>query len=110
MRQRSFVTGADGTFAVDGLDPDRYTIVAYRLGFSWAYYGARRSGLAMPVEIKAGETLTGITVKLTPHSVLSGTVVDWDGDPAPGMSVVAVRIVYLQGERQIETADRKSVV
>lgn len=102
-RLRSFVTGADGTFAADGLDPDRYTIVAYRLGFSRAYYGARRSGLAMPVEIRAGETLTGITVKLTPHSILSGTVVDSDGDPLPAISVVAIRIVYLQGERQVES-------
>ncbi|MBX9603803.1 MAG: carboxypeptidase-like regulatory domain-containing protein [Bryobacteraceae bacterium] len=102
MNLRSVITAPDGAFSVDDLDPDHYTIVAYRLGFSRSYYGARRSGLAMPVEVKAGESPGNITIKLTPQSVLSGTLLDPDGDPAPGITVVAARFVYLQGERNLE--------
>jgi 5-hydroxyisourate hydrolase-like protein (transthyretin family) len=101
---RSVVTAADGSFSVRDLDPDRYTIVAYRVGFSRSFYGASRSGLAMPVEVKAGESLSNIRVQLTPHSVLSGIVLDPDGDPVPRIIMVAVRFVYRQGQRDLEVA------
>lgn len=86
-------TDANGAFRVEGLLPADYVITVSRRGFL-------RSG-TREFEIGANARISGIVVSLTPLSVISGRVVDPDGDPISAVSVSALQYVYASGSRQL---------
>src|SRR5260370_6300896 len=91
-------TNASGGFQFTGVPPGKYMVVAQRSGF--VNMGARRPMNTL-ITITAGQEVTGIAVKITPHAVIAGRILDEDGDPMAFCSVQAMGMRSLRGKRQL---------
>lgn len=92
------VTTDQGTFEIENLAPGNYKLDAECTGFLNAHYDAE-------LRVIASESLTGIEVKMIPQAVLSGRVLDQDGDSWPYASVGIYHSVWQKGRKRVEAAD-----
>ncbi len=76
-------TQADGQFRFEGLAPGNYYVTANKSGF----LATQGRGGVSPIQLTAGAQKTGLTLKLTPQSIISGSVFDEEGDPVQGAQV-----------------------
>lgn len=102
--QTSYSTTADaaGKFAMKEIEPGKYRLSVSRNGFVNTSYGAR--GPNQPgttISLDPGQRLKEVNLKLTPHGVVSGRVVDEDGDPVAGVSVQAQSYRRIAGRKQL---------
>jgi len=91
---------ANGRFAFEDVAPGEYSLNADRQGFTRDNEGA--PGAPLPsFKVEAGQPVTGIKVRLIPLGVITGRVIDADGDPVRGASVSAMEYSYLQGKKDL---------
>lgn len=97
--QYSYFTVADasGKFHVDSVQPEKYTAASDAEGYS-SNLGA---GLK-PFTVSAAQELTGIELRLAPLGVISGKVVDDDGEPLDSVTVWALRYLYNGGVKNLQ--------
>lgn len=96
-------TDAAGSFAFQNVVPSKYVISAQRNGFV-RQESLRRSGAAPAMQgitLAPGQDVTGIVIKLTPHSVITGKVTDEDGDAMFGANVNILEERYFRGRRTL---------
>jgi protocatechuate 3,4-dioxygenase beta subunit len=94
-------TDAQGRFTFAGLDAGKYQLSAERQGFLRQNYGARKySGAGTPVLVDEGQNVKAIVFQLSPQAVITGKVLDEDGEGVAGQPVRALRYVYRGGRRQ----------
>jgi len=72
-------TGADGSFALQGLEARRYVIRANKFGW-----------LPFTVKGTVAAPSKGLALRLAPTGIISGLVKDSDGDPQANATVVAL--------------------
>jgi hypothetical protein len=102
---RGMLTDDTGTFDLTELPAGRYTLTVSKSGFVALSYGQRRPLQAgTPLQLGDGQQLKGIEFQLPRGSVISGHVLDEDGDAMPGVMVRIMRYQYLQGERRLTPA------
>lgn len=102
-------TDAAGHFVFEEVDPGRYTLSAERTGYVRTAYGARStSSPAIPVNLAAGQKLTGLSIKLTPQGTITGRVLDEDGDPVGRAQVMVSRMQYQNGRKALMPAGSAS--
>ncbi len=94
----SAVTSDQGTFTIENVAPGNYRLNAECTGFLNADAGKE-------LRLLAGQNLAGIEIKLIPQAVLSGRVLDQDGDPWPHASVSLFHSVWKKGRKHIESAN-----
>ncbi len=95
-------TGEDGRFIIPNVEPGRYRLSAERNGYLRANYGERRpneSGTALT--LNPGERRGNIVFNLIPFAVISGRVVDEDGEPLAHVRMQAMRSSFESGRRQL---------
>jgi hypothetical protein len=92
------VTNDHGTFALEDVAPGNYNLQAECTGFLDGRYTAQ-------LHVSGNENLTGIEIKMTPQAVLSGRVVDQDGDPWPHAGLSILHTVWRKGRKHVEDAD-----
>src|SRR5581483_5692003 len=69
-------------------------------GFVGQSYGARRpGGLGETIELAGNQHMNDATIKLLPQAVISGRVLDEDGDPIPSAAVSLYRQSYVKGKK-----------
>jgi hypothetical protein len=95
-------TDANGHFIVAGLAPGPYTSVPSRLGF-----GAQPPEVLGPsyyptFNVKEGDHITDLVLRLTPTGVIAGRVLDPDSDPISGAQVEALQYGYVSGVKTLE--------
>jgi protocatechuate 3,4-dioxygenase beta subunit len=96
------VTDASGNFAMKGLEPGKYQIRVTRNGFVPATYGARGANRAgTTVTLNRAQSLKDINFRLTPHGVVSGQIVDEDGDPMAFVNVQLAQFQVRQARQQV---------
>lgn len=101
------LTDASGSFRLVKLEPGRYRLRASRNGFLETYYGARRANASGALlKIEPGQEIKDLRIKLQPFGVITGTIRDFDGEPLPGATVSALRLVYEKGKRTPAVAGR----
>jgi protocatechuate 3,4-dioxygenase beta subunit len=96
----STVTDTSGKFELTSVPAGTYTLSAARGGYLTIQYGQRRpreSGRTF--EIANGDVLDGVELAMYRGGVLSGRVLDENGDPAPGVRVDAIEMRYIRGRR-----------
>jgi hypothetical protein len=94
-------TDDQGRFMFSGLDAGKYQLSAERQGFLRQNYGARKySGGGTPVLVSEGQSVKAILFQLNPQAVITGKVLDEDGEGIADQPVRALRYVYRGGKRQ----------
>jgi uncharacterized protein (DUF2141 family) len=100
---RTTISDDSGRFMFAGVPAGRYTLGAAKDGYVTTNYGASRSGAPGSAVIVAdGVARNDITLPLLRGAVITGTLLDPDGQPIPGVSMRALRYSYtINGERRL---------
>jgi hypothetical protein len=102
---RGVLTDDSGAFDITELPAGRYSLTVSKTGFVSLSYGQRRPLQAgTPLQLGDGEQLKGIQFQLPRGGVISGRVLDEDGEPVAGAMVRVMRYQYLQGDRRLTPA------
>ncbi len=85
-------TADDGTFRIDKLDPGTYMLNAERQGYVRATYttSPKLTG-STPIRLSEGQEMKELLFKLIPQAVLTGRVLDEEGEPVAGVPIALVR-------------------
>ncbi len=78
------VTDAEGHFKIDNIEPGRYTLSVEHNGFS----GGPKHRHARSLTLDSGQELKDLVLRLQPAAVITGKIVDNDGDPVPNAYVL----------------------
>src|SRR5438552_14935841 len=89
---RGMLTDDSGVFDLTELPAGRYTLTVSKSGFVSLSYGQRRPLQAgTPLQLADGQQLKGVEFHLPRGGVISGRIVDEDGEPVPGPMVPVLR-------------------
>lgn len=92
---------SNGGFAFRDLAPGGYRLSGERNGFLKQEHGARLNpGSGTVLALSPGQEIKDLTFKLAPNSIISGRVLDRDGEAMPNLVVNAYRSTYIRGKRQ----------
>ena len=95
---------SEGRFKMVGLKPGIFSLRARRSGYLKGAYGSRRpESTGARLELKAGQSLTGLRIRLMPGAAISGSVHDIDGELLEGMPVRLIRTRYDDGIPALRT-------
>ena len=99
---QSASTDADGRFLIKDVPPGRYMVAASRAGFVRQEYGERASQRGgTPLSVLAGQQVKDIVFRMIPGAIVTGKVVDEDGEPVYQASVMVQRWSFWQGKKQL---------
>lgn len=99
------MTAADGTYKLHELAPGSYAVVAMKSGFVTMSFGQRHpSDPSRPVEVSSENASYRADFVLLTGGVLTGTVLDEYGDPAPGRYISPLRLGFVGGKRLLTPA------
>lgn len=85
----SATTDAEGHFAMDGVKPGQYNLFLQRAGYvSSSKHSGRVRQARMSLTLEPGQEVKDIIYHMQPAAVITGKVVDEEGDPADGVLVV----------------------
>jgi protocatechuate 3,4-dioxygenase beta subunit len=97
---RTVVTNAQGRFTFDRLAAGRYSVSVSRDSYLAGGWGQKRpGGQAGSMLLEDGQRLT-LSIALTRGGVITGQVVDEDGDPVRGIQIQVWRSMISNGIRQ----------
>jgi protocatechuate 3,4-dioxygenase beta subunit len=97
------ITGADGTFRIEGIVPGRYRLFAERTGFLETDK-RRAHSEGRVLTLAAGQELKDLQIHLQPAAVVRGRVTDEDGDPMANAQVAVLRRTFVSGRSRWEQA------
>lgn len=98
----SATTDAEGKYRMEKIDPGTYRVAVERQGFLRQEYGGRTlSTMGTPVPVAVGQELKDINLKLVPHAVIAGRVLDEEGEPLARVQVQVMRKRFVQGKQQL---------
>ncbi len=90
-------TDAEGQFRFQGVAEGNYFLMVQKQGF----VAERRGGFASrSIRVTPGQTVSGLEHKLQPQAVITGRVVDDDGEPAQGINVTVMQRRFMNGKRR----------
>lgn len=91
-------TDSNGAFRVGNLEVGDYRLAVLRDGFLPL---STSTGEGRLLRLQSGTAARNVIVRISPCSVIAGTVFDDESDPVSEMHVEALRIVYSNGKRQM---------
>ena len=102
---KAAVTDDQGAFVFADLPAGRFTLSASKPGYVNATYGQKKPGRpGTPIQLADGQKLTNLKMPLPKGGVLTGIVLDENGEPTPGTQVTAFRYEMRTGERRLAQA------
>src|SRR5258705_11233265 len=103
-RSSSVLTDAAGRFQFKGIDPGRYHVSVSRAGFVVQEYGQKKTGdPGALLALRSGQEVKDLLFRLIPSAVISGKILDEDGEPLPEIVVSTLRQGYLEGKPSLST-------
>ena len=102
-------TDAAGRFVISGIEPGKYRLQAEKAGFVDQQYGAKGPSRAgETIELAKSQRMRDASLKMTPHGVISGRVLDEEGEPVVNATLQVVRRGYVRGRKQMVPVDSGS--
>jgi len=102
---RGATTDDQGVYSITSLAAGSYTVSASKNGFVDAIYGQRRPlQPGTPIQLLDNQQATSVDLRLIRGGVITGRVLDEDGEPLMRAVVSIQRYQYLQGNRQLTPA------
>ncbi len=99
---RTAVTDAQGHFEFTQLPAGRYNLNASRAHYLAASYGQTKPERAgTPIQLADGDQLKNLSLKMTRTSVITGTLLDDNGEGLMNVQVHAMRYTMRTGIRQL---------
>jgi hypothetical protein len=96
---------ANGRFVIQDVQPGSYAVSADRQGFMLETEGA--PGAPPPtLKVEAGQSRNDVKIKLVPLGVITGRVLDDDGDPVRGAQVQAMAYTYRASKKQLSSVEQ----
>jgi protocatechuate 3,4-dioxygenase beta subunit len=99
------VTDASGGFSISRVKPGRYFMTVARDGYLGQQYGQGQDhgdGHGAVLSLAAGQKMTDLIFRLQKTAVITGRVVDENGDPIIGASVEVLRRKVVNGSHKLE--------
>jgi hypothetical protein len=100
----STTSDASGRFKLNAVQPGEYRALASRNGFVRQVFGSGKIPTSLTLAPK--QTLTDLTLELSPAAVIAGRVVNEDGEPLAGVHLQPFRYVSSQGSPQLMPTGR----
>ncbi len=97
----SAATDNAGNFVFENVTPGRYRVSGEKTGFIRSTFGGRGGGIGSEVNVSAGSDKADVVVRMTPQGIVSGRILDEDGEPMEGVSVSLIRPTYFQAQRRM---------
>jgi len=85
----SATTDSGGRFQIQGVPPGEYRVTLGRSGFLASTRRSRTYSSTL-LSLAPGQQLDGLLFRMHPAAVISGKVVDEDGDAVPGINIAAI--------------------
>lgn len=107
----SAVTDAEGKFRIENIEAGEYRAQHQKTGFVSGRGGAFSMSTST-LKLAPGEKLNSLRYYLMPQAIVTGHVLDDEGEPVQGASVMLMRPMYMRGTRhmvptgQVQTNDR----
>jgi hypothetical protein len=95
-------SNANGQFSMKDIEPGKYRLNVTRNGFVQFVYGARsamRPGTTLT--LIRHQRMTDMSLKLTPHAVITGRILDDEGEPLSNVRIMLQGYRYMQGRKQL---------
>ncbi len=93
---------ADGQFRFEAVEPGEYSLSADHSGFLYSSYGSKAPNQAgTNLVLVPGQQVSNLNIALFPQAVISGRVVDEDGDPVPAM-VQIFALAWKHGKQTLQ--------
>jgi len=97
----STTTGSGGSFAMRDIEPGKYLLMAMKSGYARMQYSSRGPGRAgITLSLDPGQHISDVLIRLTPQAVITGRVLDEDGEPVPQVSLQLLKYGYPHGKRE----------
>ena len=92
-QSHAVATDPEGRFSFAGVEPGRYMLSAEKTGYVRQQYGSRSGqfGSGTNLTLDAGRKISNLEFKLMPQAVISGKVLDEDGEPLSNAMVSVLR-------------------
>jgi Carboxypeptidase regulatory-like domain len=84
----SATTDAEGYFKIEDVNPGRYRILLERAGF---VEGDKGGGRKKSLVLEPGREIKGLVLRMNAAAVLTGKILDSDGEPMPNVAVSVSR-------------------
>ena len=97
-------TDAAGHFQFDSVEPGTYQATATRGGFIPAPESMQPGFFLKPLVVAEEQKIKDLVVKLLPLAVVSGSVLDEDGDPIARATVLALAQVFTRNGKRLNPA------
>jgi protocatechuate 3,4-dioxygenase beta subunit len=105
---RTAVTDDRGEFSFTALPPGRYNLSANKPGHVSVTYGQRQPGRpGTPIQLSDGQKFRA-DLQIPKGSVITGIVLDENGEPTPQTSVRVMRVVTQNGRRTLQSSNGSS--
>jgi len=104
---RRYLTATDarGAFILQDVEPGKYRLMVTKGGYARVEYGARGPNHpGSTISLDPGQHVHDLVVRLTPQAVISGRVIDEDGEPVANLSVQLCQYVYGGGRPKLDTS------
>ncbi len=89
---------ADGSFKFEGVEPGEYMLRGEKAGYIQTSYGSKTGMMGgTTLTLQPGQQLVDLKLQLLQQAVITGRVLDEDGDPVPNASVQAMASMHTQG-------------
>jgi hypothetical protein len=95
------LSDASGRFVFERVPPGRYQLTVRRNGYASAPGMGGGGGNPATLTLAAGQHLKGIVLRLQPAAVITGRVIDEDGEPLAYARISAMQYRYVRGKRQL---------
>jgi hypothetical protein len=98
-------TDAEGRFELREVPAGKHTLNVSKTGYL-SLFATNNNKPVPPLEIKDGEVIERVVVRLSRGGVVTGQVLDEYGEPFVGAQVRAMRYRYMGGQRQLAPASQ----